>query len=298
MVLMHNLFQGGPHYYQPINDTERVENDRPLDLHPGHHKATDLASKLLKHIDLSRPDFRYNTRSPEAIKSLEEMASSHATNGSHHFDLQRFTELEYIEFLNKLCQNFNTIFFMDLLPPTKVSRKECPSTTVSADRSVIIPPAELVIHSVTAILRSESKAEIFLHGSEKSWKHIGALLGAMIELYLKYFGCRCDDCRKDIHGYGITGKGEAWQQIAGNLETSPLFEKIRDKFFVGDADFGFCRRELYVMELSYWNFPEEVVAEPNVLASWGWTNARNNVGVSLVASAREMMKKREDSTKR
>ena len=113
------------------------------------------------------------------------------------------------------------------------------------------------------------EAEIAIQDSERSWNHIGALLGAMIELFLKHFGCSSENCGDDQQGYGNTGYGEAWQDVAYVLENSLLLRAMKYKFFQPTQDLGFYRREMYVLELSTWKEPKKrIVADLRLLEAW------------------------------
>ncbi|KAF7858917.1 hypothetical protein EAF04_008958 [Stromatinia cepivora] len=264
------------HYHKqdPIGQAVEKDGSTRLLLKPGRHCAPDLAHELLKRVDVVSMTFDLDTGVLEAIKSLREYAATQANNNDHRFKLETFKGDEYNHLLNKLFETFNGIFFMNLLPRTKISE--------TLDRE--FPPAELIAHRIATRLLSKFAAEIRIHGLQRSWNHIGALLGVMIELYLKYYGCDCLTCYGDKDGYGSTGKGNAWQRIAHKLETSAVLQKkINRIFFQHFGGFDFSREQLYIDELSHWDWPEHRVADPDTLAIWGWNKPGFNTRFILEA---------------
>ncbi|KAJ8062782.1 hypothetical protein OCU04_008039 [Sclerotinia nivalis] len=273
------------HYHKqdPMGQIVEKDGSARLLLKPGRHYAPDLAHELLKRVDVVSMPFYIDTGIIEVIKSLREYAAIQANKDDHRFKLETFEGDEYNNFLTKLFETFNGIFFMNLLPRTKISE--------TLDHE--FPPAKLIVHRITTRLLSKFAAEIKIHGLQRSWNHIGALLGVMIELYLKYYGCDCLTCQGDKDGYGSTGKGNAWQRIAHKLETSAVLQKkINGEFFQHFGGFDLYRKQLYIDELSHRVLPEHHVADPDTLAIWGWDTPAFNTW--LILEARKKFKDRKE----
>ncbi|CAD6446879.1 8ac1ec8c-57b0-488b-bf2d-9aa482594b3c-CDS [Sclerotinia trifoliorum] len=238
------MFHHHPYHKGPIFGTV-VKDELPLK--PGRHNTPDLVERLLKRIDVVSPPSSKDKDVSEARADVSEAMSSlgayvaiQTNDNDHRFELETFKGNEYNKFLMKLFEASKVIFSVNELPSTKVSEA----------LGHEFPPADLIVHRITTNKLSRFAAEIKIRGKERSWDHIGALLGAMLELYFKYYGCDCIMCRQHDQGYGL-GEGHAWQEIAHKLETSDILQvKIRE-FFPNSGPIDLFRKQLYIEELSY-----------------------------------------------
>lgn len=138
-----------------------VKDDPPLK--PGLHNTSDLVEKLLKRIDVVSPPSSKDTDVSkakadvsEAMDSLGAYAAIQTSDNDHRFELETFKDKEYNEFLAKLFKAFNGIFFMNRLPPTKVSEA----------KGLEFPPAKLIARRIATNKLSRFAAEIKIHVKE------------------------------------------------------------------------------------------------------------------------------------
>ncbi|APA08477.1 predicted protein [Sclerotinia sclerotiorum 1980 UF-70] len=225
-----------------------VKDDPPLK--PGLHNTSDLVEKLLKRIDVVSPPSSKDTDVSKAKADVSEaMDSLGAYAAIQTSDNDHRFELE--TFKDKEYNEFLAKLFKAFNAEQICSRDKNPR-------------------------------------KRRSWDHIGALLGAMIELYLKYYGCDCTLCQEINTGYG-SGKGYAWQMIAHKLETSDILQVKIKELFPNSGRIDLFRAQLYIEELSHCGLfcP---VADCDTLANWGLALPEFSVSdrCSLAASGHDI----------
>ncbi|TGO53746.1 hypothetical protein BOTNAR_0287g00160 [Botryotinia narcissicola] len=219
-----------------------------------HHQHEKLDSKMLKGLRFPTPESHdtidlvklvsdnvdrhvYDSRTALGIK---ENALECLTKRSDYATGSYFSEKAYDPSdhpgdlsLSYLFAIFNDLFFLGSLTyRTTVSRSE--KATDSTYRTlrrhaspIINTLIEIPVHS-SGRIDCDRPINIVVPFVKSFQSQIAGLLGAMIDLYIRYNSCVNSSCLGNIVIRGKMGRGQVWQLIAYNLEVSDTMRAMKE----------------------------------------------------------------------
>ncbi|KAF7950153.1 hypothetical protein EAE96_007448 [Botrytis aclada] len=199
----------------------------------------------------------YDSRAARALKYL----IKHCDYPTRHKLIERaYNPFDHPENLSLryLFAIFNDLFFLGILPSrTTVSRS--PKATDSAYRNLHRFATPIIATAIEIPVRTSGRIDVYRTVNivvpfVNSFKNqVTGLLGAMIDLYIRYNSCANPSCLEDIVIRGKMGRGQAWQIIAYKLEASDTMRSVRKEM---GMEVDLRRMDELEWELSHWNLTE------------------------------------------
>ncbi|KAF7891970.1 hypothetical protein EAF00_008272 [Botryotinia globosa] len=225
---------------------------------PESHDTIDLVKLVSDNVDRHV----YDSRTALGIKeiTLECLTKRSDYSTRSYFSEKAYDPSDHPEnlSLSYLFAIFNNLFFLGFLTyRTTVSRSaKATDLTYRTLRRPASPTIntliEIPVHS-SGRIDCDRPANIVVPFVNPFQSQIAGLLGAMIDLYIRYNSCVNLSCLGNIVIRGKMGRGQAWQIIAYNLEVSDTMRAMKEAI---GMEVNLRTMDELEWELSHWKLTE------------------------------------------